>query len=447
MPKRLRTPDGFSFIELLVAMVFTAILMAGMAKVFQSSLGTFYTAGEKLSSSRRNRLSLDLLYDDLNAAGMLLVPNDIAAGTPQSVSVGTSSNPLFMIVPNVAVTIPKADVNNADLKVSADQILLYQDDSLPFEGTLNTNIAGSNGLVAAAVGAGTTASVPVPTSFDIVFSGATGASQAAQVTAGMVVVFKDSLAARSVGSANPTGATVTITPSATTVGSAGTPTGASVIDPAGHMIGSKVMILRPAQQVRYSIQPQFLDPQDATKAIPCLVREQENYVPAGFQSYLKVTAGGAAPTPPADYTSIIVAENVTSLKFYLSLNPGDTVDAPAKVWAGYGFATATKDPTIDSTTATSVFNTSLLGIGASPSAGTVSSQLATYGVPGFTTLSPTTDPTWFRDIPVAVRADLTTRTAVARTEYNQTTSIPTLTYNTHQETLVLVPRHFGLTLR
>lgn len=75
---------GFSLVELLVAMVFTALLMAGMAKVFQASLGTFYTAGEKMSSARRNRLSLDILYDDLNTAGMFLLPTDIAAGAPRA---------------------------------------------------------------------------------------------------------------------------------------------------------------------------------------------------------------------------------------------------------------------------------------------------------------------------------------------------------------------------
>lgn len=64
---------GFSLVELLVALVFMALLMAGMAKVYQSSMNTFYKSSESLSSGRRNRMALDLLYDDLSAAGQYLI--------------------------------------------------------------------------------------------------------------------------------------------------------------------------------------------------------------------------------------------------------------------------------------------------------------------------------------------------------------------------------------
>lgn len=413
--------SGFSLVELLVAMVFTAILMAGMAKVFQASLGTFYTAGEKLSSARRNRLSLDILYDDLNVAGMLLIPSDISAQGPQSQAVSTT-NPLFQIVPNTSVTIPKANADGTDLIFKADQLLLYADQALPFEGSLDNALAGTQSLMGTAGGVGT---MPSSTSYSVTFDSAPHANL---VKTGMMVVFLDNLSAQTIGSASPTGATVTITPSTVTSVSAGAPTGSSAIDTNGHLAKARVLIVQPAQQVRYSIQPQFLDPSNAAKAIPCLMREQENYIPGGFVSYL------ASGTPTADYSSTIVAENVTGLKFYLSLNPGDTTSTPNKVWAGYQY-TGTD------------FNGGILGIGGS-AAGTVNGQLATYGLPltGYQSITPTNF-TWFRDIPVAVRADVTTRTANPRTEYNQTTATPQLVYNTRQETLVLVPRHFGLTLR
>ena len=63
---------GFSLVELLVALVFTMVLMAGMANVYKASLSAFYTSGESISSSRRNRMSVDLLVEDLNRAGMFL---------------------------------------------------------------------------------------------------------------------------------------------------------------------------------------------------------------------------------------------------------------------------------------------------------------------------------------------------------------------------------------
>lgn len=422
---------GFSLVELLVAMLFTAILMAGMAKVFQSSLGTFYTAGEKLSSSRRNRLSLDLLYDDLNTAGMLLLPTDIAAGGPQSIPV-SGSNPLFAINPNATVTIKKGNADGSDLVITSDQLLMYADEALPFEGTLQGGIDGSTKALATAVAAGTTASVPASNTFTV-DCGTPG--QASQVVAGMALVFKDSLAGRGIASVSPPlGTKITITPSNTLQGAGGGITGNTLMDPNGHLDQAKVLFVEVGQQVRYSIQPQFLDPNDPGHAIPCLMREQENYDPTGFKSPLDPVPGTGV-----NYSATIVSENVSNLKFYLSLNPGDTSKTPDKVWAGYGYAGQD-------------FNVGILGAGGSAAPGTVNDQLATYGVTGYTSVAPqnaTTaklDLVWFRNIPTAVRVDLTTRTATARTEFNQTTSTPTLTYNTHQETLVLVPRHFGLSL-
>lgn len=422
---------GFSLVELLVAMVFTALLMAGMAKVFQSSLGTFYTAGEKLSSSRRNRLSLDLLYDDLNTAGMLLLPTDIAAGGPQSVSV-SGANPLFAINPNATVTIKKGSADGSDLTLTADQLLMYSDQALPFEGVLKGAIPGTNSLVATAVGGGAVATVPSSSTFTV-DCGTSG--QASQVKAGMGLIFKDSLAGRGIASVSAgSGNQVVVTPSNVIQSAGGGVTGNTLLDPYGHLDGAKVLFVQVGQQVRYSIQPQFLDPNDANHAIPCLVREQENYDPTGFKSPLDPVPGAGV-----NYSITIVSENVTGLKFYLSMNPGDASKTPDKVWAGYGY-TGTD------------FNAGILGAGGTAGAGTLNDQLATYGVTGFTSIAQQNSTTaqqdlvWFRNIPAAVRVDLTTRTATARTEFNQTTSTPTLTFNTHQETLVLVPRHFGLSL-
>ena len=73
MAKRNQCPRaGFSLVELLVAVLFIGILMAGMANVFKSSVNTMATSSEGISSNRRNRMSIDLLYDDLNIAGLYI---------------------------------------------------------------------------------------------------------------------------------------------------------------------------------------------------------------------------------------------------------------------------------------------------------------------------------------------------------------------------------------
>ena len=52
---------------------------------------------------------------------------------------------------------------------------------------------------------------------------------------------------------------------------------------------------------------------------------------------------------------------------------------------------------------------------------------------------------WYRDIPVLVRLDVTTRTATQRAEYSAANNV--LAYKNLTQSLVLVPRHFGLTLK
>ncbi|MBL0312622.1 MAG: prepilin-type N-terminal cleavage/methylation domain-containing protein [Holophagaceae bacterium] len=124
--------SGFSLVELLVALAFTGILMAGMAKVFKSSLSSFYTSGEILSSARRNRASIDLLYDDLNSAGMYLTS---LSAPPAEVSAGS---PAFAIVPNQALVPP----GGPDDPVAADQLFFYLDQPLAFEGRIK--VAGNS---------------------------------------------------------------------------------------------------------------------------------------------------------------------------------------------------------------------------------------------------------------------------------------------------------------
>jgi hypothetical protein len=75
----------------------------------------------------------------------------------------------------------------------------------------------------------------------------------------------------------------------------------------------------------------------------------------------------------------------------------------------------------------------------------LNTQVAGLGSLNFTN---TSDPAWYRLIPVLIRLDLTTRTAMKRQEYGtaaQQTALLT-EYKKLTQSLVIVPRHFGLPL-
>jgi len=387
--------SGFSLVELLVAVLFIGILMAGMANVFKSSVTNLSTSSEGISSARRNRMSIDLLYDDLNAAGMYL--SDLSS--PPKL---TTANPSFYIIPNVAVTGAAADD-----PASADQLFFYLDEPLPFEGTLWSTGGGSAGQnlarnAAELVLAGVAPDPAIDSTFTI---DCKDASYAAMVKQGYSVVFKDAWETFFVqGTPTPSGKSLTITlGSSPTVGSTGVgPSGAP--PKAKHIIGSDVLFFRPAQMVRYSVKMKLFDPQKAT-GTPCLVRDQGNYDATGFVA------------DPAQES--IVAENVAGFKAYLSADSGQT-------WAGYG--------------------KTYTGLAAGWTNGIrseLNDQLATAGRQDYQTTQGNEN--WIRSIPTLVRLDITTRTAVKRAEYSAT-PLTTTAYKDFTQSLVIVPRHFGLSM-
>lgn len=290
MASRPTRAQGFSMVELLVALVFTMILMAGMASVFKASLSAYVTSGEKLSSIRRNRMGLDLIADDLNNAGMYLT--DLV--NPPSVS---SSNPPLRIVPNPSTI--------TGVTQGADELYFYMDEPLPFEGTIASSSSSSKSaseLVAAESAASST---------DYTFTIECGESAYARmVAAGQVLIFKDSWEIGYV-SATPTvsGSTVTVvlgsdsSSSITGSGTSGLPTKAN------HLKGSQVLFVKPAQLVKYSVQTLQLDPASSS-GLPCLVRDQGAYSTSGF------TADSSERQ--------IVTENVTGFRVYMSVNSGQT---------------------------------------------------------------------------------------------------------------------------
>lgn len=409
--------SGFSLVELLVALMFTSLLMAGMASVFKSSLSSFYTSGEILSSARRNRASIDLLYDDLNAAGLYIT--DLSA-PPREVS---PSNPAFYVIPNQLVAgAGPDDPGSAAHPLSADELYFYMDQPLAFEGTLIPPAGGPAVAKDAAstlnteTMAGTGGSTgPTDNTFTIECGDATyaqllkstldtGMGQTPPV--GLSMVLKDQWQILYFTAVTVSGSTVTIvgvgSPKAGITGSgdAGTPLGFP------HLMGSRVLFYNPSQMVRYSIKIKNLDPRNPI-GIPCLVRDQGTYAAGGFIA--------------DNSQESIITENVSGFKVYLSANSGQS-------WAGLK---ADQTPQTYS------------GFDAGWNGGIradLDAQLLSAGRADFQTTEGNEH--WFRKIATLVRLDISTRTATKRTEYSTT---PTATaYRDIVQSLVIVPRHFGL---
>lgn len=397
MAKGYRGPRaGFSLVELLIAVMFIGILMAGMANVFKSSINTFTTSSEGISSSRRNRMSFDLLYDDLNTAGLYIT--DLTA-PPLNISL---NNPVFYVLPNMPIAGAAADDPQA-----ADELFFYLDQPLPFEGTL-VGTGGGVGSWTARSAATLVKDKSAPTVPDNTFAiNCVNAAYANLVRVGQSIVIKDSWDVMTIDQiVSVVGPVVNVhvaaspTSAITGVGSSGAPAKVS------HVQNSDVLFYQPAQMVHYYLAMRLFDPQKAT-GVPCLIRDQTAYNPAGW-------AGIAA----AAINSSIVAENVSGFKIYLSANAGAG-------WVGLGQTY---------TTFTSGWSNGMRT--------DLDAQLALSGRPGFTTTQGKEN--WIRDIPTLVRFDISTRTTTKRAEYSAT---PTTTaYKDFTQSLVIVPRHFGLTL-
>jgi len=390
---------GFSLVEMLVALVFTGLLMGGMAQVFKSSLSTFYTSGEKLSSARRNRMATDLLYDDLNVAGMYLA--DLSA--PPSII--SSGNPAFYIIPNAAI----AGAGSDDPQ-TADQLFFYMDDPLPFEGSLY--MPSGSVVTAPRTASELVLAQEAATTADSTYTiDCRENAYANMVKVGQSVIFKDFWETLYIQSVTPpSGTKVTITAGTlptgqiTGVGAGGVPSKAKHLDATG------VVFIRPSQMVRYSVKMKALDPQKAN-GIPCLVRDQGTYA-----------AGGFVPDPLQES---IITENVSGFKAYISCDSG-------RNWAGMNNATGTPY------TYSGFDDGWTGGIRAE-----LNTQLATAGRADFQTTSGNEH--WFRSIPALVRLDLSTRTATQRSEYSDTPTT-TVAYRNLTQSFVIVPRHFGLTM-
>jgi len=350
---------GFSLVEMVVALLFTMILMAGMATVFKSSLSSFVVSGENISSTRRNRLAIDLLSDDLNVAGEYLTleapPKDIV-----------DANPGFIVNPGVTFTGTDIPAANA----VTDELLFYYDEPLPVVGSFKADVFGVGSYV---VSGGST-----PANFTIHLG---SGPEANAVKAGMMILTRGNYEHRQILAAAPTGQDTVLT--------------INNWWSEKHLATEGVVIARPAQYVRYRIESRNWDPQMPTGVgVPCLVREQGPYP-------------GSLGFIPDDTMTTILAENVSKFTVSLSADHGVT-------WAAGSSWAAIK--------------TSL------------NSKLTASGAPGYKSIS--SSPHWYRFAPILVRVNVTTRTAVQRSEYSAAGNA--VTYKEQTQSLLLLPRHFGL---
>ena len=393
-PEPLARERGFSLVELLVAMLFVSLLMAGLAQVFKGSLSSFVTASERISAGRQSKLALEQLADDLLYAGS--TPTSLIWAPPSV----TSANPAFAIVPNVSYP------NTNDPTHLGDQLFLYYDQILPFQATMDATLLGTANLVSGGYALG------YGNGFKIDFSDPGQASAAATAVTGAInagmtpMILFQSQATPQQLSALAADGTVTLTTTFTSRYSAPQ--------------GSVVNLIIQGEYIRYSIQPLLLDPANPTTYTPCLVRDLIPY------------PGSSAAVWTSPVSSTIIAENVTAFHVGLSADGG-------KSWAGTTAAGAWST--------TSAAWTDITGPDNGAAAPTLNYQLANLN----TGMNPVPSVNqggsfWFRNYPCLVRLDITTRTRVQRAENvpNAPGQPVTAGYNYQTRTLILNPRHFGL---
>ena len=390
---------GFSLIELLIALVFISVLMAGMLRIFGSTIQGFSAANESVKAQRDNRVALDSLDDDLSGAGYQFpgASNVI----PFSVDSTSGQNPL-MLLPSQTITVKMSNPVAPGTLQPAETLTFDE-----FQFTTDMPLPVIAHLTAAAP------------SGALSFGVQCTQGSMADLRAGDMVVFMDGQGQ------NPpdiTSIDASYTPSSVTAGTIplssslgqSAPTGAYGSGGGGlsnaHPINVEVLFIRPAQVVRYTLLPLSLDPANAAATVPCLVRDQGPYPATGS----RITWPAAGAAMPTGFSRVVIAENVSGLRFDISADQG-------KTW--------TRGATWPATVAN--LDTALSALAAAnPQSG--------YA----TAADNAAQPQWYRYAPVLIRVDVTTRTVLKRAEYSATGTAAA--YRTRTQTLLVQPHNYGL---
>lgn len=396
---------GFSLVELLVALVFISLLMAGMLRIYGSAIQGFASANETIKAQRDNRWAVEAIQDDLQSAGYFFPIRPVAGGI-DNVNSG-NQNPL-MILPNKTITNKYiADPNNPSATPTSetltfDELQYLTDQLLPITAQLSA-VPGSATSITVTTTLGDL-SLLQPGDF--------------------AVILDPSYEVVKIGGGPYSGTTATLTLSTSALQD---PTTGAFLGAFGslrtlaHQIGADVVFIRPNQVVRYTLMPMALDPANTAATVPCLVRDQTTYPsggalitwPAATASATALATGGPGGTA---VVRTLVAENVTGLRFDMSANQGQAWTRAAS-WS----ATLT------------ALNGQLAALAS-----------ANPGVGYAASAQDPANPLWYRAAPLLFRTDVTTRTLVRRMEYANAPT--TLAYRTRTQTIFLQPRNFGLGL-
>ncbi len=389
---------GFSLVELMVALIFISVLMAGMLKVYGTSIQSFAAANETVKAQRDNRWAVQNLSDDLETAGYFFFSAGRTLGAGVSIASG-AQNPMMLFpgqtITNQAVTNPGNPSSGTTAEtITFDEIQFLRDDILPVSGSL-TAIPPDSAHIQATLTNGDFSLVK-PGDFVVLMDAAP--YQMVMVTA---------------TPASGTSGTLTLNTTAVQDPNTGAVITAAVLN-LYHQPGVDLLFVRPSQVLRYTLLPLALDPSNTLSTVPCLVRDEQPYPSGGALLTWPVATANAATLSAANVVRTILAENVTGLRFDMSLDLGTT-------WTRAGSWSSTQTN----------LNTQL---------GALTTKYPGLGYA--TSTADATNPLWYRSAPLLFRADITTRTLLKRAEYSGVAN--TATYRTRTQTILVQPRNFGL---
>ena len=400
---------GFSLIEMMVALLFISILMAGMLRVYATTIASFASNQDALNTNREKRWAITRIQDDIQMGGYFFPLRTLPGYV--SVNTATGQNAL-MILPDQTITVSAYDTatsTSTNETIRFDEVQFVSDTPIQVQAQLSaaTTLPGSCSLT---VLSGTLADVKV----------------------GDFMIVMDS-GYESVKVLSISGTTVTLDTSATVEQdqSTGAATGVNAgFHNLTHQIGADVVFVRPLQVFRYTVLPMALDPANASATIPCLVRDQANYPSTGSRITWPVATANAAALTLAGVTRTVVAEGVAG-------QPTSVVSAPFPV-TNYALRF---DVSVDNGT-----TWERTGSGTSPVdwpaiATNLDTRLASVGIVPYKSVTSPTNPIWYRYIPVLFRFDLTARSSVQRQGINDTNS---RSYRYRSQSLMISPRNFSL---
>ncbi|NWJ40128.1 MAG: prepilin-type N-terminal cleavage/methylation domain-containing protein [Geothrix sp.] len=374
--------QGFSLIEMLVAVMFIGFLTAGMLRVYSTNLAGFQRVNDTIASQRRGRWALASLQDDVASIGFF---GYVGFNSPSEgkYSVVSGTQEPFMILPSpsaVIVTGPNpaspGTLVTGPLVPNPDELQYVSDIALPIQADLST--INSVGLTLS------------------LKSGSLSDLRSGDIVAVLDSNFEQFIIS---GPSNTNAVTADL-PATTQHQSMG---GAYSVIPPGsktHIGGVPLAFYRPSVVTRYSIQARSWDPSNPAITIPCLVRQQKAYPADG-----SLIAWAAVPVE-------VIAENIEGFRVDFSFDGGTT-------WVRSG--AANWDAIV----------------------GKITTALAPLGATGVPARN-AADPLWFRNYPFLIRMDVVSRSAAPRAENSDVTG--QAAYVRRTQTLMVSPRNFGLPL-